>query len=492
MCCRCCSVTQQKCWVFGLGIMFIIGAIINIVWVPKWVDNIVLNSLPLAPGSKTYDKWSVTPIPVYLHMYLFNWTNAREVQISGVKPHFQQVGPYVYREVKTKEDIVWHANKTVSFYGKRVWYYEPELTVGKQDDLITAPHLPSIAASHAIRDRNILVKIAFNLALNNNGGALYQTHTAGEWLFDGFYDEFLDFAMKQNTSETEKITSNEFAWFLDRNGTKEFEGLFTIHTGQDDLTQMGEIKFWNGMNHTGFYEGECGRLNGSTADLFVPNIPADKYITIYITDTCRILNLVPTGEMVTINGIEGMKYETKADTYDNGQLNPNMECYCPADKAPDNCPKTGVTDLGPCADGAPMFLSHPNFMHADPSYNDTVSGLFSDFERDNFFIIMERKLGVPLQVNAAVQVSLLVQKDTDITILKNVPEFYAPLFVSSSKAIISEDLAKELRLALNLPSITRYVGYGILGIGVVLIIIGIYLSCANKWYRHEPKIDKDI
>lgn len=259
------------------------------------------------------------------------------------------------------------------------------------------------------------VKFFFNTALNNNGGALYQTHTAIEWLFDGFYDQFLDYAMGLNNSLVGAIDSNEFAWFLNRNGSKTFEGDFTIHTGQGDLRQMGELKFWKGLNHTGFYEGDCGKINGSTADLFVPNRELHEYITIYITDTCRIINLVPTGEWVTLEGIRGQKYETKPDTFDSGERNPDMKCYCPVERQPDNCPKPGVTDLGPCAEGAPMYMSHANFMYADPSYASTITGMNPNYERDNFFIIMEPKLGVPLQVNAAVQVSLHIWKDNIIT-----------------------------------------------------------------------------
>lgn len=265
-----------------------------------------------------------------------------------------------------------------------------------------------------MRNEPKLIKFGFNIVLNNNGGALYQTHTAGEWLFDGFYDQFLDYALKLNNSLTGAIESNHFAWLLNRNGSKEFEGLFTIHTGQGDLRQMGEIKFWNGSNHTGFYEGECGRVNGSTADLWVPNIGPEEYITVYITDTCRIINLVPTGE-VEVQGIKATMYETKPDTFDSGQRNPDMKCYCPRDKQPENCPLTGVTDLGPCTNGVPMYMSHPHFMYADESYANTITGLKPDYEKHKFFIVMERKLGVPLQVNANVMVSLHMRNDSDIT-----------------------------------------------------------------------------
>ncbi|XP_034472465.1 protein croquemort [Drosophila innubila] len=482
MCCRCCGVTQQKVWVFGIGTLFAISGLLAIICWPSFIDKMVFKSLPLTPTSKTFDKWIELPIPVYMRMFLWNWTNPEEVKSHGAKPNFKQLGPYVYREERMKMDVEWHENKTVTFNPRRTWFWEEELSGGKQSDLITVPHLPSIAAAHSMRHSPKLIKMFFNTALNENGGALYVTHTAREWLFDGFYDEFLHYAMSLNNPFAPPIETDQFAWFLNRNGSKEFEGAFTVHTGVGDIKEMGEIKFWNGVNHTGWYEGECGRLNGSTTDLFVPDEPKEKALTIFITDTCRIINLEFSGQSQEIEGIKGWKYEITPNTFDNGQRNGDMKCYCPASRQPDDCPASGATDLGPCGDGAPMYLSADHFMYADDSYANTITGVEPNYERDNFFIIMERKLGVPLQVNAAVMVSLFIQEDEDIDILKGLPSFYAPLFTSASQAVINKELASELKLALNLPVIGFYTGVGFLCLGCILIIVGIVLTVKRKWH----------
>ncbi|ALC40170.1 ninaD, partial [Drosophila busckii] len=485
MCCRCCGVTQQKVWVFGLGTLLTLLGLLATIWWPALIDSMVWKALPLTPTSKTFEKWEVLPIPVYLNMYLWNWTNAAEVALKGVKPNFQQLGPYVYREERVKKDIVWHENKTVTFKPTRTWHWEEAMSGGKQSDLVTVPHLPSIAAAETMRNKPKFIKSMFNKGLNENGGALYVTHTAGEWLFEGFTDEFLHYAMELKNPLAPPVETDQFAWFLNRNGSKEAEGAFTVHTGVGDIKQLGDIQFWNGLNHTGWYEGECGRLNGSTTDIFVPNEPLEKSLTIFIADTCRIINLEYTGIAMEIEGIKGWKYEATRNTFDNGQLNANMRCYCPVDRQPNNCPATGATDLGPCAEGAPMYLSAAHFMNADASYAQTITGFEPNYERDNFFIIMERKMGVPLQVNAAVMVSLLIEPDADIDILKNVPTFYGPLFTTASRAVIDKALSKELRLVLNLPDIGRYTGVGLLCLGCLLIAIGIYLTVKRKWYGQQ-------
>ena len=50
--------------------------------------------MTLTQTSFNFNMWVETPIPMYLKFYMFNWTNPHE---SGVKPHFQEMGPYVFR-----------------------------------------------------------------------------------------------------------------------------------------------------------------------------------------------------------------------------------------------------------------------------------------------------------------------------------------------------------------------------------------------------------
>lgn len=101
-----------------------------------------------------------------MRMFLWNWTNAEEVKLYGVKPHFQQVGPYTYREERLKMDIVWHENHTVTFKPNRTWYWEEELSGGKQTDLITVPHLPSIVSM--LRDIFQRRKFSSNCFISNH------------------------------------------------------------------------------------------------------------------------------------------------------------------------------------------------------------------------------------------------------------------------------------------------------------------------------------
>lgn len=81
--------------------------------------------------------WVETPIPMYLEVFMFNWTNTEELDNQMVKPKFDQLGPYVFSEKHKRVNIEWHDNDTVSFNTIRTWHYQPDRSNGSLTDLIT-------------------------------------------------------------------------------------------------------------------------------------------------------------------------------------------------------------------------------------------------------------------------------------------------------------------------------------------------------------------
>lgn len=140
MCCRC-GETQRKIWVFGVGtILIVLGGVTIALW-PPFIESEIMKQLVIREGSPTFDKWAEIPIPIYLEVYLYNWTNPDKAKDPNMKPHFQEVGPFVWVEYRTKEDIVFHENGTVSFWIVRTWHFSEELTKADMDGEITGVNL---------------------------------------------------------------------------------------------------------------------------------------------------------------------------------------------------------------------------------------------------------------------------------------------------------------------------------------------------------------
>jgi hypothetical protein len=58
-----------------------------------------MQELSLTSTSTSFSMWEETPIPMYIEVYFFNWTNAAEFQQNpqGTVPKFVEMGPYVFR-----------------------------------------------------------------------------------------------------------------------------------------------------------------------------------------------------------------------------------------------------------------------------------------------------------------------------------------------------------------------------------------------------------
>ncbi|KAL7042985.1 hypothetical protein ACKWTF_001355 [Chironomus riparius] len=134
-----CSVTAQKFWMVGsCTVILLLALVIALLWPTLSLKYLVYPKLKLTNGTLNYDNWKETPIPMYLEIYLFNWTNSDEIHNRSVKPNFVEMGPYVFHEKHIRTNISWSDDSTtVDFYQKRVWHFKPELSNGSLDDEIT-------------------------------------------------------------------------------------------------------------------------------------------------------------------------------------------------------------------------------------------------------------------------------------------------------------------------------------------------------------------
>jgi len=58
-----------------------------------------MQEMGLTSTSTSFSMWEETPVPMYIEVYFFNWTNAAEFEHNprNVTPKFVEMGPYVFR-----------------------------------------------------------------------------------------------------------------------------------------------------------------------------------------------------------------------------------------------------------------------------------------------------------------------------------------------------------------------------------------------------------
>lgn len=135
-----CSIKSQKIWLCSLGVLFFILALLtSLLWELFALNVIIYPRLKINEGTQNYKSWIKTPdsIEVNLEIFMFNWTNIDQIHNPLVKPHFQEMGPYVFSEKHIKTDVAFHSNGTVTYNQIRVWHFNKEKSNGTLDDEIT-------------------------------------------------------------------------------------------------------------------------------------------------------------------------------------------------------------------------------------------------------------------------------------------------------------------------------------------------------------------
>lgn len=106
---------------------------------------------------------------------------------------------------------------------------------------------------------------------------------------------------------------------LQRNNSANFEGIFNMYTGADDIYKMGQVHSWNHKTHNGIYPGECGDVKGSLGEFYPPNLKPNDSVSIYLPNMCRSVPLDYT-EMVEIHGVQSFKFSGGPRSVDNGKF----------------------------------------------------------------------------------------------------------------------------------------------------------------------------
>ncbi|ENN78638.1 hypothetical protein D910_09210 [Dendroctonus ponderosae] len=269
--------------------------------------------------------WKETPIPMYLEFHMFNWTNAHLVaKDSGIKPAFVDLGPYVFYEHHIRDNVTFHDNDTITYLNKRLWHFEADKSNGTLEDVITILNPLVVIVANVIKDEHYLVKRAVNFFLEEKGESLFLHKNVRELLFDGYDDGLIDIALKLNISGF-NLPFTKFGWFVDRNGSATYDGVFNMYSGGNDIRKLGLITRWNYEHETSYYPGECAVVNGSSGELwYAPH--DDKEVAIFSPDMCSNVKLHRSGTF-TLYGIEGNEYVGQDDVFDNGTKYESSKCY---------------------------------------------------------------------------------------------------------------------------------------------------------------------
>ncbi|XP_051911393.1 platelet glycoprotein 4 [Hippocampus zosterae] len=390
------------------------------------IEETVLQEAVITLGTPAYDNWLSPGGAVYRQFWFFDVQNAREVVEEGAAPVVAEKGPYTYlTRYLPKANVSFHANNTVSFLLPLGATFEPFLSVGPEEDIITSLNL---AVAGVYSKLPIVLHPVLETMIKSTNSSLFQQRSVRELLW-GYKDPIL------------KATVGLFAPY---NGT--FDGYYTVHTGKGDIGKVGTIDTWRGSRSLPFWDDKyCNMINGTDGSNFAPFMDPTKPIYFFSSDICRSVsaNFEHSSELKEIPVYRfGLLPSTLASPVDN----PDNHCYCRNPKTTKNCTLAGVLDISSCQDGQPIYISLPHFLHATPSMHQAIKGLNPSEEHHKTYLDVEPITGITLGFAKRIQVNMMYGPSKIITVLKKINEsIIFPLVWMNETAQLGDDAASLLK-----------------------------------------------
>lgn len=95
--------------------------------------------------------------------------------------------------------------------------------------------------------------------------------------------------------------------------------------------------------------------------------------------------------------------------------------------------------------------------------------------------------GAPLEVAIRYQANFLLRDYEDVSLYQEIPTKFIPAMWFEQKFKMNEEMAEQIKFALQIPSMGRVVGIQILSFGLILVIISSVIRCiANRRASETP------
>ncbi len=412
-CCRRCCCCNTVCAAIWLCICVTLGSILFYsTFLEDGIHNFAVSQTTLAEGSERADMWINGQLPLKYTFYVFNLTN-RDDFLQGSRPILDEVGPFVYSVLETKQEARYEGGGTfIYFRSMPIFKFEPELSVkGGEDLVVFTLNIPLVNSGDIAR--GILLETGLKIIRELHQFDSIEALTIKQLLW-GYKSKVITWAQRMMIKIP--YPYDYFALLAGRNNT--LQPLTSVNSGVADVHQTSQVLSFAGPGpQTG-----CNAVRGSEGSGFGPEIQKSDVLFIYNGQFCRSLPLI-YNETVNSQGITAYRFVLPLDVFAyseektrnqrpqkensqkssfngnaqfNSRRNPlpfyvnsqeeaeefpsdswkeyyggDNKCFCYDRK----CLPDGLLDMKPCLFGAPVAFSFPHFLNADPVLLHMARGL---------------------------------------------------------------------------------------------------------------------
>nr|QUP79610.1 sensory neuron membrane protein 2 [Monochamus saltuarius] len=466
---------------------------------PEIVTNKIWETKILKENTEQWDMFMKMPFPFTFKICIFDVQNPDAI-LQGEKPVVKEAGPYVYKVYKWKSEVEWQAND-ISYHGYMRFEFDQQAS-GKcaEEDMVTilnTPYNTMLLTVEATQPSMLSMLESVTPGVFGENDGLFIKVKVKDYLFDGLKmcvnggkdGGFASgMACKQIIAKIKETNNMRmvdntvlFSNLYYKNVSH--QGRFTIHSGKDNREETGVLKLFNDKNYISTWLGEtslCNKIRGVTT-VFPAQVKKTMVFESFAEDICRAMAL-RFEEEKKVKGILGYKFVAANDSF--SVVKEDNSCYC-VNKSKTlqgefGCLKNGLGDLTTCT-GAPVLVSFPHLLHADPEYISSVVGLQPNASKHETFVTLEPISGFPLELAQRVQFNMFIRPFEDITNLENVTKAIVPLVWVEESTVLGDEYIDKLKNELfrNL-MILDIVKWGFIGSGIASILLAFFLFIYMK------------
>ncbi|XP_076446442.1 scavenger receptor class B member 1-like [Babylonia areolata] len=480
---------MKKLSKFGLVGMVVMGAMLFVmtcIFDPIFQAIIHLKMkqmLAVKPGGYSFGYWQKPPVPVFFRIFVFDVVNPEEV-LQGGRPSVVEKGPYTYRVSLEKLNITFHDNHTVSYRQRQVFLFDRERSVGWDNETFTTPNAPLFTVGTLLQYQFPLAKEAVNLLMEGLEEKPLITVSVSD-IFWGYEDRFLMLAkdVLDKLHVKSDLITGIFGYYMGKNNTD--DGLYTVYTGTDDLSKFLIIDKWNHLSHLDYWSTPLANMiNGTDGSLYPPFVTTDRVLQMYDSNLFRSMSMVYQ-ENSEVLGVPTMKFIVKDDEFANATVNPWNAGFC----TPRNqCIPSGVLNCSAMGHGAPLYVSLPHFLGADPYYFRLVEGVLPDRERHQPYFHLHQLTGVCLSAGRRYQLNIQMKEYPFLSKTHGLPLAYIPVLWLDGVAKVDDSIGGMFKNQIEIPlTVIKYFRYSLFGIGPVMMLIP-----AIVFHLHRQKNKKKL
>ncbi|XP_054468024.1 lysosome membrane protein 2c [Anoplopoma fimbria] len=463
----------KSCCIYSTGVFSILVLISGIVLAlsnvfPHFLQSVVEKEVVLKNGTEAFEAWENPPAPIYMQFYFFNLTNPLEV-LDGDRPAVVEIGPYTYREYRPMEQVDFHDNGTkVASVNTKTYIFQRNMSRGPESELIRTVNIPAMTVMEQFKD-NLIMANLISSYMKGTGEGLFTTHTVGELLW-GYEDGLLK-ALKTLKPDLDDV----FGLFYKNNASN--DGEYVFFTGQQNYKDFARVDTWNSESTLSWWTSdECNMINGTNGASFHPVITKNETLYMFSSDLCRSLYALYE-EDVTVKGIPGYRFSPPSEVFANKTLNPANAGFCvPAD----NCLGSGVLNVSPCKQGAPIIMSSPHFYQADEKYVQDVFGMKPQKEQHQTTIDIHPLTGIILQAAKRLQVNVFVEQIPTFSQTGNARTVILPVVYLNESVVIDDTSARKLQKIIVEQNVVVNIPFMLIGLGIILGGVFMFLMCRQK------------